>query len=116
MEDKVEIEDTPTGLDRVFIKIFNQPSGDNFTRTVTNPQGEFYGQLENFVQPNDVTADVKMLGSEPDFGFTPQEWRTSVNTLDLLYIQRFILGFIHFKVINQCRRCAWRVKRSQLLT
>jgi hypothetical protein len=92
LEDKVEIEDTPTGLGRVFIKVFNQPSGANFTRTVTNPQGEYYGQLADYVQPNDVTADVKMLGSEPDFGFTKQEWKASVSTFDLLKIKEFLLG------------------------
>ena len=95
LEGKVAIKDTDDGLGRVSVKIQNLIGGNpvnSYSRCVTNPEGGFTGQLQNTTATIQITADNKLLGSNPDFTYTDDDWLKGVTTLDLITIRKHVLG------------------------
>ena len=91
MDDKVEIEDTADGVDRVSVRITNQ-NAIRYSRCVTDPDGRFTGQLNHESLTGSITADVRLLGSNPDFTYTYDDWVKGVTALDLVFMARHVLG------------------------
>ncbi|RMD95962.1 MAG: hypothetical protein D6816_19595, partial [Bacteroidetes bacterium] len=84
--DEVEFEDTDVGLDRIHLQ-FTHPFETRFSTTLTNNIGEFHAALYE----DELLADVRLLGKEPDFGFVWQDWVEGVTTYDMVLVRGFIL-------------------------
>lgn len=91
MDDKVEIEATNNGLDRVSVRI-TTANPARYSRCVTDPDGKFTGQLNHESAIVKITADARLLGNNSDFTYTYGDWTKGVTTFDLIFMTRHILG------------------------
>jgi hypothetical protein len=88
--DRVEIEGTSTGLNRVNMRI--SPTGDpaDYTQTVVNQAGDFSGKLSSNLSVQ-VKADLKRFRSN-DVTKLDNNWLSGLSTLDLVCISKHIIG------------------------
>lgn len=92
LDDKVEFEGTSHGLKKVSVKL-SQPGGSipYLSHSLTNENGEFDGVLYNQTLSNTVNANVRKLGSNPDFSYKYADWINGVTTFDLVKVSRHLL-------------------------
>jgi hypothetical protein len=96
LEDKVEIQASSVGLNRVALQITPTDNLQDFSKAVTNPEGEFSAKLTQTNFDVEVIAEVQKWGSGADFGYTyVEDWMYGLSTYDLVLISKHILGFIH---------------------
>lgn len=85
--DEVDYWDTDEGLEDIVIR-YNHPVSDQRCNTFTNNDGDFEGVLHDDL----LKAEILKIGSDPDLGYLREDWSDGISVLDLVLIQRHILG------------------------
>ena len=89
--DRVEIEGTSTGLDRVNMRISPTSDPADYSQTIVNKVGDFSGKLPLSNFSVQVKADLKRFRST-DVTKLDNNWLSGLTTFDLVCIQKHILG------------------------
>jgi len=89
--DRVEIEGTSTGLDRVNMRITPTADPADYTQTVVSNAGNFSGKLPISNLSVQVKADLKRF-RPTDVTKYDDNWLSGLSTFDLVCIQKHILG------------------------
>ncbi|MBX2892690.1 MAG: hypothetical protein KF734_17305 [Saprospiraceae bacterium] len=89
--DRVEIEGTSTGLDRVRLRISPTADPADYTQTIVSASDDFSGKLSLSTFSVQVRADVKRFRTS-DVTKLDDNWLSGLTTFDLVCIQKHILG------------------------
>lgn len=89
--DRVEIEGTSTGLNRVNMRITPTADAADYTQTVVSATGDFSGKLPISQISVQVKADVKRFRAT-DVTKYDNNWLSGLTTFDLVCISKHILG------------------------
>jgi hypothetical protein len=93
LSDRVEIEGTSTGLNRVNVRIALVSDSTDYTQTIVNAAGDFNGKLPS-TDPNSsvhIKANLKRFRST-DLTNLDNNWLSGLSTFDLICIQKHLLG------------------------
>jgi hypothetical protein len=89
--DRVEIEGTSTGLNRVNMRISPTTDPADYTQTVVGASGDFNGKLPISNLSVQVRADLKRFRSS-DVTKLDNNWLSGLTTFNLVCMQKHILG------------------------
>ena len=89
--DRVEIEGTSTGLNRVNMRITPTDDAGDYSQTIVNKTGDFSGKLPSSQVNVQVKADLKRF-RVTDVTKYDNNWLSGLTTFDLVCIQKHILG------------------------
>lgn len=89
--DRVEIEGTSTGLDRVNMRVVPTADPADYTQTVVSALGDFSGKLPFSQISVELKADLRRF-RKTDVTKYDNNWLSGLTTFDLVCIQKHILG------------------------
>jgi hypothetical protein len=110
--DRVEIEGTSTGLDRVNLRIIPTADVGDYTQTIVNSSGGFNGKLPISNLNVQVRADLKRFRSS-DVTKLDNNWLSGLTTYDLVCISKSILGL---DTLDGYRQLAADANKSNSIT
>jgi hypothetical protein len=111
--DRVEIEGSSTGLDRVNMRITPTIDPADYSQTIVNATGDFSGKLPQSQFNAEVKANLKRFRTT-DVTQYDNNWLSGLTTFDLVCIQKHILGLATLE--NGYKQLAADANKSNSIT